>query len=183
MSRGDARPFSSSTLYPSSVQGSVGQGAERHPLGPWLASCPAADGGPGRWQSGASSWASGLVQVWDPDAQEVEEHAFDAPINAIRFQRPDRGRVRQRQYHPCSRERSGARQVLVDGLAAPAPCRSQDEVWVSDQGDGKVWKIIEDATSLARSCAGRRRPWGPKAWPDGQGDLLVVEASRAHRAH
>jgi sugar lactone lactonase YvrE len=127
-----------------------------------------------------SSWASGLVQVWDPDAQEViEEHAFDAPINAIRFQ----GDLIVAEFGSGSVIRvpasdPAARQVLVDGLAVPAGlAASQDEVWVSDQGDGKVWKIIEDGISLASPVLVADDLEGPEGLAlDGQGDLLVVEA-------
>ena len=135
------------------------------------------------WDDGnlvLASWAGGVVQVWDPGAKAViEEHAFDAAINAIRFQEDlivadfaNASVIRIPATDPSIRE------VLVDGLVVPAGlAASQDDLWVGDQGDGKVWKIIEDGALLASPVLVAENLEGPEGLVlDGHGDLLVVEA-------
>jgi sugar lactone lactonase YvrE len=127
-----------------------------------------------------SSWAGGFVQVWDPEAEEViEEHAFDAAINAIRFQ----GDLIVAELASGSVIRipasdQSARQVLVDGLVVPAGlAASPDDLWAGDQGDGKIWQIIEDGALLASPVLVADNLEGPEGLAlDGFGDLLVVEA-------
>jgi sugar lactone lactonase YvrE len=135
------------------------------------------------WDNGnlvLSAVTGGVVQVWDPEAQEViEEYAFDAAINAIRFQEDlivadfaNSGVVRIPAGDPSVRE------VLVDGLVVPAGlAASQDDLWVGDQGTGKVWKIIEDGALLADPVLVADNLEGPEGLAlDAYGDLLVVEA-------
>lgn len=127
-----------------------------------------------------SSWPGGVVQVWDPDAREViEGHAFDAAINAIRFQ----GDLIVADFASGSVIRIPAtdpstREILVDGLVVPAGlAASQDDLWVGDQGDGKVWKVIEGGVLLASPVLVADNLEGPEGLVlDGHGDLLVVEA-------
>jgi len=145
-------------------------------LSPALPLTVASDGG----NLVLSSWAGGFVQVWNPEAQEViEEHAFDAAINAIRFQGDlivadfaSAGVIRIPANDPS------VRQVLVDGLVVPAGlAASQDDLWVGDQGTGNVWKIIEDGALLASPVLVADNLEGPEGLAlDGYGDLLVVEA-------
>ena len=136
------------------------------------------------WDDGnlvLASWAGGVVQVWDPGAKEViEEHAFDAAVNAIRFQGDDLivadfgsgSVIRIPANDPLTRE------VLVDGLVVPAGlAASPDDLWVGDQGDGKIWQIIEDGALLASPVLVADNLEGPEGLVlDGHGDLLVVEA-------
>jgi sugar lactone lactonase YvrE len=127
-----------------------------------------------------SSWSGGFVQVWNPEAEEViEEHAFNAAINAIRFQ----GDLIVAELASGSVIRIPAsdpstRQVLVDGLVVPAGlAASPDDLWAGDQGDGKVWQIIEDGALLASPVLVADDLEGPEGLAlDGSGDLLVVEA-------
>jgi hypothetical protein len=127
-----------------------------------------------------SSWAGGFVQVWDPDAKEViEEHAFSASINAIRFQGDlivadfaNSAVIRIPASDPSVRE------VLADGLLVPAGlAASQDDLWVGDQADGKVWQIVEDGALLVSPVLVADNLEGPEGMVlDRDGDLLVVEA-------
>ena len=148
----------------------------------WLPGLPLAFPQTVSWDDGhlvLSSWAGGVVQVWDPDAKEViEEHAFEAAINAIRFQ----GDLIVADYASGSVIRIPAsdpstRQVLVDGLVVPAGlAASQDDLWVGDQGDGKVWNVIEDGALLAGPVLVADNLEGPEGLvTDGHGALLVVE--------
>lgn len=135
------------------------------------------------WDDGnlvLSALTGGVVQVWDPEAEEViEEYAFAAPTNAIRFQddlivaeSASASVVRIPANDPSARE------VLIDGFALPAGLAgSQNDLWVGDRGTGRVWKIIEDGASLASPVLVADNLEGPEGLTlDGSGDLLVVEA-------
>jgi len=135
------------------------------------------------WDNGnlvLSGITAGVVQVWDPEAQEViEEHAFDTAINAIRFQGDlivadfaNSGVVRIPASDPAARE------VLMDGLVVPAGlAASEDDLWVGDQGTGNVWQVIEDGALLPSPLLVADDLEGPEGLAlDRSGDLLVVEA-------
>ena len=93
-------PFAPEALLQRTLWGvsSVGQGAD---VTRWFPGLPpvlpvtvALDAG----NLVLSSWPGGVVQVWDPEAKEaIEEHAFAAAINAIRFQ-GDLTRLRGHRY-------------------------------------------------------------------------------------
>lgn len=134
------------------------------------------------WDDGnliLASFSGGFVQVWDRDAKEViEQHAFGAAINAIRFG-PD---LIVADFATNSVVRipanSMARETLLDGLLVPAGlAASEDDLWVGDQGAGKIWKVVEDGAVLGVPVLvadGLEGPEGLAFHPSG--DLLVVEA-------
>jgi sugar lactone lactonase YvrE len=135
------------------------------------------------WDHGSlvlSALGGGVVQVWDLEGQEViEEYAFAAPVNAIRFQGDlivadlaNSAVIRIPASDPSVRE------VLADGLLLPAGlAASRDDLWVGDQGTGKVWQIIEDGVLLASTVLVADNLEGPEGLAlDACGDLLVVEA-------
>ena len=109
----------------------------------------------------------------------IEEYPFDAAINAIRF----RGDLIVADFANSAVVRIPAsdpsvREVLADGLVVPAGlAASRDDLWVGDQGTGKVWQIIEDGTLLPGPVLVADNLEGPEGLAlDASGDLLVVEA-------
>lgn len=136
-----------------------------------------------------TTWLAGVVQVWDPVANErlAVYDGFGTPLNAIRFgddlvvaalgpapivrQAPDR-----------SRTPLGAGSLFVPtGLAATA-----DDLWAADWATGIVWQLVKDGVTLSTPAfvaGGLAQPEGLAI--DRDGSLLVVEAAagRLTRIH
>jgi sugar lactone lactonase YvrE len=125
-----------------------------------------------------SSWFGSAVQVWDPDTRQVLEHVdFTLPLNAVRFKGDlvvaDLARVVR-----VSAADPSVRETLAEGLDTPAGlAATEDDVWVSEWGTGRVLQIVADGETLSEPvpvATGLSFPEGLAVTPSGS--LLVVEA-------
>ncbi|MHC4799705.1 MAG: hypothetical protein ACYTF1_23980 [Planctomycetota bacterium] len=126
-----------------------------------------------------TSWFGNTVEVWNPATQEVlEQHLFNVPINAIRFQ----GDLVVAELGTGSVVKldavTGERTPLATALFVPTGLAStDDDLWVADWATGVVWQIVADGEVLVSPAAVA----GDLAQPEGlavdqDGDLLVVES-------
>ena len=134
-----------------------------------------------------SSWFGSVVQVWDPQTNQVlEEHSFVAPTNAIRFKNdlvvvdlgPGGGVVR-------ASDKSMILAIDNINVFAPGGLATDGELlWVADWGTGIIWQIsfVGNTPSAPIVVAsGLMNPEGLAL--DTDGSLVVVEtgASRLVR--
>ena len=124
-----------------------------------------------------SSWMSSVVQVWDPDTHEVLQHVeFPFPLNAIRFN----GDLIVAAFtvDRMSAADPDERETLAIGLDTPTGlAATDDDLWVSERGAGRVLQIVADGERLSEPVAvatGLAFPEGLALTPGG--NLLVVEA-------
>jgi sugar lactone lactonase YvrE len=125
-----------------------------------------------------SSWFGNAVQVWDPETRQVlEQLDFGLPLNAIRF-RGDLVVAGLASVVRVSAADPAVRVTLADGLKIPAGlAATDDELWVSERGTGRVWQIVADGKQLSEPmpvATGLSSPEGLAVTPGG--NLLVVEA-------
>lgn len=133
-----------------------------------------------------SSWFGAVVQVWDPQTDQVlEEHSFPVPINAIRFKNDlavvDLG------LGGVVRASDKSMILAIDNINVFAPgglATDGELLWVADWATGIVWQITFTGTTPnppAVLATGLQRPEGLAY--DQDGSLVVVEtgASRISR--
>jgi sugar lactone lactonase YvrE len=132
-----------------------------------------------------SSWTGNAVQVWDPDTHEVLQHVdFVFPLNAIRFDGDLivaglSSVVRMSAADPEVRETLAEDLDMPTGLAA-----TDDDLWVSERGTGRVLQIVGDGERLPEPvpvATGLSFPEGLALMPGG--NLLVVEAGAGRLSH
>lgn len=133
-----------------------------------------------------SSYFGGVVQVWNPQADEVlQTYSMEIPIDAIRFKNDiavsdlGLGGVVRASDHSIILPIDNANVFAPSGLATDG-----ETLWVADWGTGIVWQVgFNGNTPLAPTvlATGLMSPEG-LAW-DKEGGLLVVEtgASRLSR--
>jgi len=122
-----------------------------------------------------------VIQVWNPKSHRLirEYKSFDSTLTTIEFQgdiivvEPGDNRVVR------ANARNAAKRVtIVDGLELPMGlAATDDDVWVSDSGAGKVLQIIADGKVLkdpVTVAADLKSPGGLAIASNG--NLLVVEA-------
>lgn len=133
-----------------------------------------------------SSWFGGVVQIWNPQSDQVEEtFPLGAPIDAIRFKNDiavsdlGLGGVVWASNQSMILPIDNASVFAPSGLATDG-----ETLWVADWGTGIVWQIGFNGNTPTIPfpiASGLMNPKG-LAW-DKEGGLLVVEsgASRLSR--
>ncbi len=133
-----------------------------------------------------SSWFGSMVQVWDPQTDQVlEEHSFPVPINAIRFKNDlvvvDLG------LRGVVRASDKSMILAIDNINVFAPgglATDGELLWVADWGTGTIWQISfagNTPNAPVAVATGLSNPEGLAV--DTDGSLVVVEtgASRLTR--
>ena len=133
-----------------------------------------------------SSWFSGLVQVWDPQTEQVlEEHAMAVPINAIRLSDDlavvdlGLGGVVWASDHSMILPIDNATVFAPGGMATDG-----QHLWVADWGTGIVWQISFTGNTPNPPTVVATGLLSPEGLAyDQDGSLVVVEtgASRLSR--
>lgn len=130
-----------------------------------------------------TSWFGSVVQVWNPQTNEVlEEHSFPVPINAIRFRNDlvvvdlGLGGVVRASDNSMILPIDNANVFAPGGLATDG-----ELLWVADWATGIIWQISftgNTPNAPEAIVTGLSFPEG-LAW-DKDGSLVVVETGASH---
>lgn len=130
-----------------------------------------------------SSWFGSMVQVWDPQTDQVlEEYKLGAPINAIRFK--NNLVVADVVIGGVFFANDPTNKILADAYVPAGMATDGERLWVADWATGIVWQITFTGTTPNPPTMLVDELQGPEGLAyDPAGSLVVVEtgASRLSR--